>query len=270
VAVANDADTQLLARVIDEHPRMAVVMLDGGDARIYLAQQGAAVTASESSVELPNRHDQGGWSQARFQRHIQFHHEQRLQEVAERLKDLFYERPFGRLVLVGVDSATNDFAGHLSDPLRRRLIGALHADFKQETDEAILDRARGLARQQERSAEVARVQEIVNFTDEGGRGALGLADTIRCLIEGRADTIAVVDGLTARGSRCLNCDYFAPETFQTCPVCASEDVDELADAVEHTIEYALINGSRVNVVFDEAAEMLQARGGIGALLRYAG
>jgi peptide subunit release factor 1 (eRF1) len=39
--------------------------------------------------------------------------------------------------------------------------------------------------------------------------------------------------------------------------------------VEHTVEYAYLKGSQVNVVFGAASEMLQARGGIGALLRYA-
>ena len=270
VSAGNSSDTSLLARTMEEYPRMAVVMLDGGDARIYLAEQGSEAKASESSVELPGRHDQGGWSQARFQRHIDFHHNQRLQEVAESLKEIYYERHFDRLVLVGVDSATKQFEGILDEPIRRHVIGQLNADFKQDTDDAILERARELAQEQERSSEAALVGEIVNAAQSNGKGAVGLQDTIGSLIEGKVHTLAIADGLTKPGARCLNCDYFAAEPFAACPACAGEDVEELPDAVEHAIEYAILSGGHVNVVSEEAAEMLVAHGGAGALLRYAG
>jgi peptide subunit release factor 1 (eRF1) len=142
------------------------------------------------------------------------------------------------------------------------------ADFKQENDEHILDRARQLAQEDERSAEAALVEQIVSFTGQGGKGVLGVDDTILALIEGRVDTIAVIDGLVQEGSHCHNCDYFAARKFEQCPACSSIDCEDVPDIIEHAIEYALIKGSRVNFVYLGAEEMLQSRGGIGALLRY--
>jgi peptide chain release factor subunit 1 len=268
VTAANEPDTQFLVRILDETPRMAVLILAGGDARLYLGEQGAASEVSKHSEELPSRHAQGGWSQARFQRHVDFHHSKVLHEMAEQVTSLFYKKDFDRLVLVGVESATKELEGMLSDPVRQRVIGHLPADFKTENDSHILGRAAGLAQDRERSTEVALVSEIADYAGAHGKGVLGLDDTLLALIEGNVDTLVVADGLISEGSRCLHCDYFSAHRFSHCPNCSSGDCEDLNDIVEHTVEYAYLKGSQVNVVFDAASEMLQARGGIGALLRY--
>ena len=268
VSVADEPDAGYLIRVLDEAPRMAVVLLDGGDARLYLSEQGVQQEALKHSEDLPNRHDQGGWSQARFQRHVEFHHSHLLREVADQVSDIFYKKGFDRLVVVGVDEATKEFAGLLSDPLRERVIGHLTADFKTENDTHILQRAGQLAQEQERSAEVALVDQIAEYADAHGRGTLGLDDTLPALFEGKADTIVVASDLTAEGSHCYNCVYFSAHKFKKCPICTSGNCEDVADVVDHAIDYALLNGTHVNVVFGPAADLLIARGGIGALLRY--
>lgn len=268
VSAGSSPDTQFLVRIVDETPRMAVLMLDGGEARLYVGEQGTAVEAARTSEELPNRHKQGGWSQARFQRHVDFHHSKMLRDVADQVADLFYKKGFDRLALVGVDAATKELAGMLSDPLRQRVIAHLPADFKTENDSQILERTGELAQEQERSSEVARVNEIVDNAGAGGKGALGLDDTLRAIIEGRVETLVIADGLTQEGSACLNCDYFAASQFTKCPNCGSGECETLPDVVEQAVDAAYLKGAHVNVVFDEAAKLLLARGGIGALLRY--
>lgn len=166
-----------------------------------------------------------------------------LNEVAEDLQKVFYEHGFDRLVLVGVDTVTQEFEALLSDPIRQRVIGHLTTNFKQETDPDILERAGQLAEEDERSTEAALVEELISYTDMGGKGVLGLADTIEALIEQRVDTMLLVEGLSENGSRCQNCDYFATQIFGECPVCSSSDVEDLPDVLENAVEYALLNGS---------------------------
>jgi peptide chain release factor subunit 1 len=268
VSVANTPDTAFLARVLNEYPRMAVVMLDGGDARIYLAEQGSDREVDELDVELPNRHDQGGWSQARYARHVEFHRSAHLREVADRLQDVYYERPFDRLVLVGVDEPVKEFESLLADPIRRRLIGHINVDFKQENDDQIIERVQELNREHERKAEEELVTRIQGFADAGGRGTLGLDDTLMAIVEGRAQEVAIAEGMTQDGSVCLNCDYLSAHKFERCPVCSSSEVEDLPDIVERAIECAHIKGATVNEVFGGGRESLLARGGIGAVLRY--
>jgi peptide subunit release factor 1 (eRF1) len=172
-------------------------------------------------------------------------------------------------VLVGVEQATKEFEPMLADPIGKRVIGRLTADFKQENDDQILERARKLREEDERATEAALVDQIRGYAEAGTKGALGIEDTLRSLVEGRVDTLVVADGTTHEGSACLNCDYFAPYKFTHCPMCGQRHVEQLEDIVEHAIEYAIANSSQVNVVFGAPREMLLSLGGIGALLRYA-
>ncbi len=269
VSVGIYPDIALLVQVMEEYPRMAVLMLDGGDARIYSAEQGSDSESERESTDLPNRHAQGGWAQARYERHVEFHHAMHLKSVAEKLEGMYEERPFDRLVIVGAERASKEMEALLPADLRRRLIGHLTADFKQESDSELLDRARALREKDERASELALVDRIIELTDAKGKGALGIDDTIEALIEGRVDTLVVAEGVTKEGTVCLQCDYFAAHSFSRCPACAQSDVEQLPDAIEQAIEYAIGHGSHVNIALGEARTMLLSRGGIGALLRYA-
>ena len=269
VSVGSSPNTALLAQVMEEYPRMAVLMLDGGDARIYSAEQGSDSESDRESAELPNRHAQGGWAQARYERHVEFHHAMHLKSVAEKLEGMYREQPFDRLVIVGAERAAKEFEALLPAEIGRRLIGKLTADFKQESDDELLDRARALREEDERRLELALVSRISELTDAKGRGTLGIDETLKALTEGRVDTLVVAEGVTKAGTACLNCDFFSADGFSQCPACAQSDVEKLPDVIEQAIEYAIANGARVNVVFGGAREMLLSRGGLGALLRYA-
>jgi peptide subunit release factor 1 (eRF1) len=200
---------------------------------------------------------------------VDFHRSKVLREMADEVGSLFHRQTFDRLVLVGLDSATKELEGLLADPVRQRVIGHLPADFKSENDIHILERATELAQDQERSAEVALVNEIASYADAHGNGALGFDRTLLALIEGNVHTLVVADSVTREGSLCLNCDYFLADKFPRCPNCSSTQCEELNDVGGHAIEVAYLKGSQVNIVFGAAAELLRARGGIGALLRYA-
>lgn len=268
VSVGNTPSTALLVQVMEAYPRMAVVMLDGGDARIYAAEQGSERESGRENAELPNRHAQGGWAQARYERHVEFHHAMHLKSVAEKLIGMHDERPFDRLVIVGAEKAAKEFEAALPEKIRRRLIGKLTADFKQEGDSEILDRARALREEDERASELALVDRIRGLAEGKGKGTLGIDETLKALTEGRVDTLVVAEGMTQAGTACLSCDYFAAYRFSRCPSCSARDVEELPDAIEQAIEYAIANGSHVNVAYAGGREMLLSRGGVGALLRY--
>jgi peptide chain release factor subunit 1 len=259
--------TAMLARLLDEYPRMAVALLDGEEARIYLGEQRQREKDTEITSDIPGWHEQGGWAQARYQRHIEFHHARHLKKVATELKDIYYSKPFDRLVIVGVDSAADELRGMLPGPIAARVIGHFGADFKQHSDEEILQRAGDLRTDALRREEIALVQQIADSAGAGGKGVVGLEDTIRAIHDGRVEVLARVAGITADGSACENCEYFSSEPFETCPVCSGAS-EHLEDVAGYAAEQAFLKGAKINTVLDEASEMLAARGGLGAVLRY--
>lgn len=258
---------EVLTRVLDEYPSFAVAVVQRDSARIYLSEQRASEEQAAIESEVPGRHEQGGWSQARFQRHIEVHVQKHLKEVVDELERLFYERGYSRLAIGGPLEAVDELVKMLPDPVARRVIGTFSVDLKHETDQAVLDRARQLGDEAERRQERELVQQAIDAADAGGRGVAGLDATLRAVFDGRIHVLLVADGATTEGSACPNCGYFAAGGFDRCPACDSQ-TEAVPDVIEHAVERAFLSGAQIETVFGEPRDWLLARGGLAAVLRY--
>jgi Bacterial archaeo-eukaryotic release factor family 10 len=89
------------ARVESEYPRYAAVLADTNFARILVIATGAVVDAREVTGVKTRRTDQGGWSQARFQRHIENFHLHHAKEVVEALARIVQQEGIEHVLLAG-------------------------------------------------------------------------------------------------------------------------------------------------------------------------
>jgi peptide chain release factor subunit 1 len=267
VTADTTTNTSLLMQVLDEFPRFVVSVVQRDHAAIYTSEQRLDGEEAAIESEVPGRHDQGGWAQARFQRHIEHHVERHLKKVVDEIETLFYERPFNRLVVGGAEEAVNELLDMLPEPVSRRVVGTFPVDIKHQTEREVLDAARRVIVEDERRSEERLIGELVDAAESGGKGAVGLEATIAAAREGRVHVLAIAEGATSEGWACQRCDYFAREEFERCPLCSGEP-EPIPDVIERAAEAAYLSGAKVNVVFGEAREWLLARGGLGALLRY--
>lgn len=267
VEVGPTTNTTILARVLDEFPPFVVAVVQRDRARIYIAKERRAAAQTDVASEVPRQHDQGGWSQARFQRHTEFHVAEHLKRVVEEVKRIYDERPSTHLAVGGTEEVINELVGMLPDPVRRRLIGTFAVDFKHETEEEILERARAVRDAHQRQSERDLVRRVVDAAKAGGPGALGIEACLRAVLEGRVQILLVADGLHLPGTACRNRDYLSPQPFDRCPVCGGEP-EPIPDIVNDIGERAHLTGARVDTVLGEARQLLLDRGGIGALLRF--
>src|SRR6476620_850327 len=74
-----------LARLLDDYPRYAVVLADTHLARIFVVAGNTVVQTEQVEGTKTRRHKMGGWSQARYQRHIENFHAQHAKEVVDAL-----------------------------------------------------------------------------------------------------------------------------------------------------------------------------------------
>jgi peptide subunit release factor 1 (eRF1) len=260
------ASVRLLARIIDEHERYAAVVVNKEDAHLFIIHMGEIEQESEIfDDDVPGRQSKGGWSQARFQRHTDFHVHEHLKHVLQRLERYRRAHPFDRLILGGPDEAITEFQKMLPQSLQERLIGTFHPGNRDKPQQ-ILDKAAAVAKGFERSQEEALVTRIADDADAGGSGVLGAVDTLKALNEGRVHVLVVGADVTIQGSQCPSCGLLAG-TDDSCPTCGA-GVVAAPDIVERAMRHVYENNGRVEVVFDRAAEWLAARGGIGAQLRF--
>jgi peptide chain release factor subunit 1 len=253
-----------LEAFLEKAETFCTVLIDREKARIMVSTLGENEEVTSVLDEVPGQHDQGGWAQARLQRHVEDHVLRHLKRVAEALLRLHQRRRFHRLVLSGPDEVVADLERELHDYVRRTLVdrtslpvGSAVPDVLEHTL-ALEERLEG-----EREAETVRRLRAENAAGSG-RAAVGLEPTLAALEAGRVEVLVVPLGLAASGVRCPSCGHL-DLSGDRCPVCGTATVGE-PDLVEEAVEAALRRGCRVETI--PSPGDLEAFGGIGALLRF--
>lgn len=258
-----------LAQVADEYERYCAVFVGKEDSKLFVISMGEVEKERAISNEVPGRHDQGGWSQARYQRHHEFHVFEHLKRTLAALNDYLVSRPFQRLIVAGPEEVTAEFIGLLPLSLRGRLIAAVPCPPTASREEVVAALAPAI-QDFERSQEEALLSKISELADGGGHAVLGIEATLGAVGDGRVHELAVADGVSSTGRECLNCGHLDTESIDSCPRCGASlsSLDAVDDIIERATEKVCAQGGRVEVVFGDARERLIARGGMGALLRF--
>lgn len=266
VDIDTTTKTGVLSAVLEESPRLVVAVLQRDKAQIYIAEQGTSEGKSQVASEVPGQHKQGGRSQMRFQRHIDFHVTEHQKKVADELASLGETGPFA-LALGGTDEAVEELLKTLPAPIASRVIGKFPVDYKQDTEQQIVEHAELVWKNRQQFEEVQLVDQVFDAAKSGMRGVLGIEPTLSALVEEKVRTLLIADGLAIDGSVCTRCDYFSAQQFKKCPLCGADA--EQRDVTDRAVEKAILTGAESEVVSaSDARDRLLSEGGLGALLRY--
>lgn len=210
------------------------------------------------------QHDQGGWSQARYERGI----EEDVDDHVKRTADLLYRRfkrsPFERLVL----GARSEFAPQVEERLhpdvRGRVVGRIDVDVDHSSEDDVLSAARPVMEAEERRAEEGALDRLRERSQDG-RGARGLGDVLEALTERRVETLILEDGFAAAGAVCPNCGWLGPAEAASCPADGT-DTERRDDIADLAIGRAL--GQSAAVLVPRDGDVAGELGGIAAILRF--
>ena len=207
-------------------------------------------------------HDQGGWSQSRFQRGIEKEVKDHLKHANDELFKLFKRGVVQRLIIGCPDEMRGEVEHTLHSYLRERIAGWLDIDVRARP-------ARSQARRPRSSSATSATASATGSTGSR-RGwrvtsapSAGLADTLEALNEQRVEALLVADGFRTEGYASPQADFLAAEPG-TSPT--GEELQHRDDVVESAIERALEQSAEV--VFVRHHPDMQAVGSIGAVLRY--
>jgi peptide chain release factor subunit 1 len=228
---------------------------------IYRFEAGRLVEVADEFEEQPGQHDQGGWSQARYQRHIEHLVQQHLKTVGGTIAE--HVRGGGpRIVVVGPEEMRSDFESKLSSEARAAIVGWATAEAHAGPSELLevvrplLDEARARA---DRDA-LARYEELHG---RGERSASGWKQVLAAASDARVAVLLVEEGAQARAWECPQCGR-ASADGGSCPLDGAK-LEERDDAVDLAMHHTLQHGGSVVRV---GAGALGDAKGIGALLRY--
>lgn len=244
------------------------VMVDTDSARLFeISFEGVR---AESTIEsyVPGRHDQGGWAQMRYQRHIKDHMDRHHKEVAEQLVTLFDSGTWKNVVLIGQDRIVANFKAFLPERVRQHIADTFPMDFSEERSKVLKKLFERLL-EKERAEVQKEVQGLKERGVKAGSAVLGLNGTLEAINRGQVHTLYVLNDFSLRGGRCRHCGSLILLPIRaglspSCPLCVGET--ETVDLGEEITKAVLRQDGEVKPV--EESPVLKEYDGVGASLRF--
>ena len=260
-----------LARLESQFPRYAAVVSDTNTAHILVFAAGSIESDREVRSVKTRNTTQGGWSQARYQRHIENFHLAHIKEVVETLDRVVQAEGISQIV-VSCDEVTlpllrEQLPKHLAEKVVDHIRVEAHAaasDVLKASVEAIAKVNTATDRE--------KVAAALDAYRAGALGVVGPESTLTALINGQVDELLITANLqqmrpvnVSAGS--ANDLAIAEPVLQ--PVSAGEPGDAQPEIVRLADELVMkAKQTAAKLTFIEDPVLLADYGGVAALLRF--
>lgn len=230
---------------------------------VYRLRNGRLEEVLDLTEEQPGRHDQGGWSQARYQRHIENLVGEHLRDVASELDRAVRRLRTPKVVLVGAEETRAEFLETLPAEAKSAVVATAEAEAHADAT-ALLEVVAPLLDEAHAADEAEALERWREEAGTNGRAASGWAATLEAASDARVELLLQAEGADRPAHECPRCGRAAVEGGE-CPLDGTvlEPRDSGFDlAVHHT----LANGGSLLTVRHHGD--LGPVEGLAALLRY--
>ena len=262
-----------LARVESLYPRYAALLADTNSARILVFATGEVVSEQEVNGVKTRRTSKGGWSQARYQRHVENFHVQHAKEVVDELDRIVQREGIDQILVAGDEVIMPLLREQMPKHLADKVVDHMRLDTGASLDEVLKATLEAMKKVQSES-DREKVEEAVGGYRAGGLGVVGAERTLDALIKGQVDELLIsakvreLQALATAGSRAAAGGSKLPEPVVE-PVAAGEPAqvpNETLRLAEELIMKATQTSARITFVED--GDLLTDHGGVAAILRF--
>lgn len=254
-----------LARLIEQNPKCAVVATDTNSANIYVVQRGRVLEEEEIENFKTNRTEVGGWSQMRFQRHIDNFHKQHAKEVIEELAKLVRDENIKHIVLAGNEEVVIPILREqLTKELEEKIVGTVKVDLS-EPENDLFEKVEQAINQHDMLEDKEKVEYLFEQNYDDGFSVTGVDRTLAALSNGQVQELylsANFDEIKFNAKQVKQVlENYAPGEDDETP-----SVGDRRQVVDELIRRAVESADTIRFIEDE--NLLEKAGGVGALLRY--
>ncbi len=209
LSVGHEPHLYPLELVLDQYPVHAVVLADSHAARIFVFGRGRTIRTETVKGDKINHSGGGGWSQMRYQRHVEKLQSDHARELVHVLERVVREEHVEHVVLAGDDVNIPLITHELSKELAAKVIDVLKLEAHAPEHKVMKAAAEALRRHDaETDAEV--VERVLDDYRAGSLGVVGLKPTQEALQRGQVDelylstrgptddSVSIVDELVAK------------------------------------------------------------------------
>jgi peptide chain release factor subunit 1 len=216
---------------------------------------------------------QGGWSQARYQRHIANFHMHHVKDVVDALDRIVREEGITQILLSSDDSTLPLLRDQLPKHLAERVVDHLRLEAHASAADVLKSSLEAMERLNSRT-DREKVQAAIGAYRAGGLGVVGPEETLAALIRGQVDELLI--SATMQRMQPVPVGAVAGSANDAVlPEPAIEPVSggEAAGAAPEVVRLAdeLITKAKqtsARITFIEDPELLADYGGVAALLRF--
>jgi peptide chain release factor subunit 1 len=192
IAAGPTAELFQLARLLDDQVSAVVAVVDTNTCRLFVTRRGGMAERpgpDEGNAEH-SRHDTGGWSQARFQRHVDMQDKRFAKEAAEAIERLVRREKPAHVLLAGDERAISVLNPELPEHVRPLVEHVARIDMratKEDVREEIIPMLRALEEADGRDA----VARALAGHRAGDLGVAGVNEVMAALEAGQVDELVI-------------------------------------------------------------------------------
>jgi len=240
---------------------VAVVGRERGD--LFELRAGRLEPVTRRFDEQPRRHDQGGWSQANYQRHADDLASKHLRNVAEEVERALRQHRGADLVVACAEETRAEFLELLSGGARRAFVGWVVVEA-HATGNDLLEAAWPVLEERRAKLEIETVTRWHDALGRSGRASAGWGPTVEAASDGRVDVLLYEPKANQSVERCPSCGRLQLVDGE-CPLDGA-DLEHCDDGLALVLRRTLGRGGTALPV--TTRDDLAGAGGIGALLRF--
>ena len=263
VRLAADLYLAPLARLVGRTDATLVARVGRELGTVYRLRGRQLVEIADESETVPGQHDQGGWSQGRYERHIDEIVERHWRRVADTLDACVRSLSGARVVLVGAEDMRSEFEEMLSNEVKSCLAGWATAAAHLEGS-ALLDAVTPVLDNWWAGREETLLDRWREESGRNGRASAGWEQTLEAASDGRVELLLVQDGTDRPAFQCPQCGR-AQSSDGSCPLDGTT-MESRDGGLDLALHQTLAHGGSVHVLRDR--QDLAPVGGVAALLRF--
>jgi peptide chain release factor subunit 1 len=243
--------------------RLCVVLVNRRVARILQGSGDRLDEVATVEDEVHGQHDQGGWSQPRYQRGIEKEVQDHLTHASRRLFALWRRRPFDRLLAGATAELWPAFERQLHPYVRERVLERFDVDVENSTPDQVRAAVAPILDEADRRRREAALERLAQGLGGANRAAAGVDDVLEALNQRRVELLLFEEGAALPGVVCPRDGWMAGDA-DTCPLDGTP-LERRDSIVETAVEAAILQSAQP-VPLEPGA--LSEHHGIAAILRF--
>jgi peptide chain release factor subunit 1 len=263
VAIGREALLTPLVPLVGRGTGAIVAVVSREQGRVYRLREGRLDEVVDVSEDTPGQHDQGGWSQARFERHIEKLVQEHMKSVAGEIGQQARRARSARVVIVIPQELRGEFEATLPNDVKNAIVGWTQAQAQAGAAE-LLEAVAPVLEQADAEDEAELVDRWREEAGREGRASSGWAQTLEAASDARVEVLLFSQGVGHEAWQCPRCGRLSA-TGGPCPLDGTE-MEQRERGLDLAVHHTLANGGQVRALRNR--QDLDPVEGIGALLRF--